>query len=525
MNKLHVLDCTLRDGGYCNEWRFGEQNTKKIVQSLSDAEIDVIECGFLTNTVEYNPDVTKFTDLNQVTQFLPSDRERKKYVVMLNYGEYDVNKIPPREQGMVDGIRVAFHKKDLQASMELCRQLKAKGYIVFVQAMVSLCYTDEEFIRLIHLANEIEPYAFYIVDSFGMMKKKNLLRFFYMIEHNLKDNIWIGFHSHNNMQLAYSNAQALVEVQTNRNLVIDSSVYGMGRGAGNLNTELFIEYLNETTGTKYSLKPLLNVIDEILNRFYERNYWGYSLPNYVSAVHCAHPNYANYWAGKNTLTVEAMDEMFALMPQDKRFEFDKNYAEELYLQYMELGKVSTEREKELKKRIDHSKVLLIASGKSIVEEETKVVNYVKDNDVLVVSVNFEHPQIASDYIFVSNMRRFRELEKSKRSKCIATSNIPANDVCLKTSYFSLLNSYEAIRDNAGMMAIKFLIDQGAKSIILAGFDGYSCDNKDNYAFKEMSLIMEDMKIRAINDSMSKLIQDYKTKTEIISLTKRKYLDI
>ena len=98
---------------------------------------------------------------------------------------------------------------------------------------------------MIQRVNEIEPYAFYMVDSFGMMKGKDLTRLFYLVEHNLKEDIWIGFHSHNNMQLAYSNAQVLVGAHTKHNLVIDSSVYGMGRGAGNLNTELFVEYLNK----------------------------------------------------------------------------------------------------------------------------------------------------------------------------------------------------------------------------------------------------------------------------------------
>ncbi|HFP8864919.1 TPA: 3-hydroxy-3-methylglutaryl-CoA lyase, partial [Enterococcus faecium] len=149
-----------------------------------------------------------------------------------------------------------------------------------------------EFLAVIKNVNQFKPYAFYIVDSFGMMKGKDLTRLFYMIEHNLEKDIQIGFHSHNNMQLAYSNAQKLITVQTNRSLIIDSSVYGMGRGAGNLNTELFVEYLNDNAGKKYQLKPLLYIIDEILNSFYQKSYWGYSLPNYISAVHNAHPNYA-----------------------------------------------------------------------------------------------------------------------------------------------------------------------------------------------------------------------------------------
>lgn len=70
--------------------------------------------------------------------------------------------------------------------------------------------------ELIRSVNEINPYSFYIVDSFGMMKGKDLTRLFYMVEHNLNDNIWIGFHSHNNMQLAFSNAQTLGSIHTIR---------------------------------------------------------------------------------------------------------------------------------------------------------------------------------------------------------------------------------------------------------------------------------------------------------------------
>ena len=105
----------------------------------------------------------------------------------------------------------------------------------------------------------------------------------------------------------------------------------MGRGAGNLNTELFVEYLNDNMGTSYVLKPLLTIIDEILTLFYQQNYWGYSLPNYLSAKHNAHPNYAAYLDSKKTLTVEAMDELFAMMSDDKRSVYDKEYIEALYV--------------------------------------------------------------------------------------------------------------------------------------------------------------------------------------------------
>lgn len=262
--------------------------------------------------------------------------------------------------------------------------------------MVSLSYTDEEFLDLICCVNELEPYAFYIVDSFGMMKRKDLTRLFYLVEHNLNENIKIGFHSHNNMQLAYSNAQSLVDLHSDRELIIDASVYGMGRGAGNLNTELFVQYLNDNADGKYDIKPLLSIIDEILNEFYQRNYWGYSLPNYLSAVHNAHPNYAGYLDDKKTLTVENMNEIFEMMDEDKKVSYDKDYIEELYLRYMATGKSQEEHKTELIENLNGKTVLLIAPGKSSIEEKDRIASFMNE-DVVMVSVNYNYPLVNIDY--------------------------------------------------------------------------------------------------------------------------------
>ena len=525
MNRVHVLDCTLRDGGYCNQWEFGYENTKKIINGLVEANIDIIECGFLTNKVIYNPDVTRFTTVEEITTVIPENQNGKIFVAMMNYGEYNIEDLPEYDGSSIEGIRVAFHKKNLSEALNLCREIKRKGYKVFVQAMVSLNYKDEEFLELIRQVNDIEPYAFYIVDSFGMMKRKDLIRLFYMVEHNLKENIWIGFHSHNNMQLAYSNAQSLVDVQTNRKLIIDASVYGMGRGAGNLNTELFVEFLNENIGTNYELKPLLNIIDEILNEFYQRNYWGYSLPNYLSATHNAHPNYASYLDDKKTLTVEDINEIFGMMDENQKSEFNKSYIEELYLRYMVAGSVQDEHRFELKEKMRGKKVLLIAPGKSSVDEKEKIIEFSNMDDVIAISINFDYQYTETDFIFLSNLRRFRDLDKKKREKCIVTSNIPADNIYLQTKYKDLLNTEETVRDNAGMMAIKFLMEFGVSEVYLAGFDGYSHDVKDNYADSQLQFISKNAVLDAMNKGMSKVLKEFNRKTHISFLTTPRHINI
>lgn len=523
MNKITTLDCTLRDGGYCNQWRFGFRNTKKIIQSLMEAGIDIIECGFLTNRVAFDPDVTKFTTVEEMRPVIPTDKAGRFFVAMMNYGEYNVDELPVCDGTSIDGIRVAFHKKDRREALELCAKIKEKGYLVFVQAMVSLAYSDEEFLGMIRCVNDIKPYAFYIVDSFGMMKKKNLMRLFYMVENNLDENIWIGFHSHNNMQLAYSNAQSLVDARTSRNLIIDVSVYGMGRGAGNLNTELFVEYLNENAGGHYALKPLLNVIDEILNEFYQKNYWGYSLPNYLSAAHNLHPNYAGYLADKNTLTAEAMEEIFSMMNSEKKVSFDKAYAEQMYLQYMAAGKNREEHRRELEEQIQGKKVLLIAPGRSSVEEKEKIVQTAGEADVIVISINFEYSHCDTNFIFLSNLRRFRELEPEKRSKCIVTSNVPADNAYLQTRYYDLLCPIDAVRDNAGMMAIRFLIDLGVREVYLAGFDGYSHEAQENYASQQMVLVTKNAVAEAMNKGMGEMLEKFAKLIDLRFLTTPKHV--
>ncbi len=525
MNKVQVLDCTLRDGGYCNVWRFGYDNSKKITAGLVEAGVEIIECGFITQKYAYDQEVTRFNTVEQVAKIIPRNKEGRIFVSMMNYGEYNIDDLPFYDGSSIDGIRVAFHKKNLTESLKLCRDIKAKGYLVFIQAMVSLSYSDEEFLSLIRSVNEFEPYAFYIVDSFGMMKGKDLTRLFYMVEHNLKDSIWIGFHSHNNMQLAYSNAQRLITVQTNRNLIIDSSIMGMGRGAGNLNTELFVEYLNENAGKKYQIKPLLAIVDKILTRFYELNYWGYSLPNYISASHNAHPNYAGYLDAKKTLTFEDMNNIFDMMDEDKKIAYDKTYIEELYLKYQEKDRVQEAHLSEFSERIKDKTVLIIAPGQSSVLERDKIVKCIKLDDVVTISINYDYDESLTEFIFISNLRRYHDLPIDKKFKSIVTSNIPAVDVYLQVRYKDLLNDKEAVEDNAGLMLIKFLISQGIKKILIAGMDGYSTNPDENYADQKMNFYTEKELAEKKNAGMVAVLREYKKLIDIEMLTTPKYVII
>lgn len=518
MNNIKILDATLRDGGYCNQWNFGLQNIKKIVNGLTQANIDIIECGLLCEGI-FSDDETKYGNIEQIGKIMPDIKGDNIFVCLMNYGEYDVDKLPECDGTSIDGIRVAFHKQDMGKALELCKKIKKKKYKVFVQPMVSLAYSDKEYIRMIEEVNEIEPYAFYIVDSFGRMKRKDIVRLFYLVEHNLNETIMIGFHGHNNLQLAFANAQTLVDINTERLLIIDSCIMGMGRGAGNLNSELLIEYLNDDG--YYDVAPVLKVIDDVISFFHNEKSWGFTLPNYLSAMYNVHPNYATFLSDKNTLSIQKMDELLSLVETNKKTRFDKKYIENLYFKYMERSALNdAAHANEFMSAILGKKVLLIAPGLSSQEEAVEIKAFADHTDVISISINFEYQYYASDYVYVSNMKRYEKLHISDREdRLIVTSNIDTDCAYLCLNYTELLCEIDAVRDNAAVMLIKYLIGIGVCDIYLAGLDGYSYDINKDYA-EGMQLVTERTTLEKMNEGMKIALQKFGEQCHLHFLTRK-----
>ena len=524
MNRISVLDCTLRDGGYCNSWNFGERNIHKIINGLVSANVDIIECGYLTNKVIYSSDSSMFTEMGQLAAFIPKVDTKQMFVAMINFGEYDLENVPDCKSSALDGIRIAFHKKDFREALNYCKTIKEKGYRIFIQPMVTMSYTDQEFIELIEYVNEIAPYAFYIVDSFGTMKKSVLMHYLDLVRKNLLETVAIGFHSHNNFQSAFSNAMCLLEEKLAHELIIDAAVYGMGRGAGNLNSELFLNELNvEVGGADYSIKPLLQIMDEVLNRFYEEKPWGYSLPNYLSEAHMIHPNYALFLCEKNTLTIGAIDDIFAMLDPDRAVEFDLAYIEKIYEKYMSKGKSNNEHMEDFRRALEGRKVLLIAPGKTAASQYSKIMTFIEENLPITVSINHEYEKMTTDYIFTANMRRFRELPVGSYGKTLVTTNIKADEVYMCLDYYSLVNSSKRVRDNAGLMAVKLMINMGCEEIWLAGFDGYDYVTKENYENRDMELVMSNEQIDDLNDGIEQVLKEFSDNICIHFVTDSKFV--
>ncbi len=327
-NNIKILDCTLRDGGYANEWFFGEKNIKIILQNLISSNVDIIECGFLKPII-YNSNQTLFSCIEDLKHQLPPNSTNKKFTLMINFGEVNIEDISDCKDHNI-AFRIVFKKAEITDALEYCHKLKKKGYTIFINPMHTNLYSIDELKALAYEMNKIAPSAFTITDTTGSMSEKEALTIFESINKNLSSDISLCFHSHNNLQLSFSNAKTIINACKNRNLIIDSTVFGMGRGAGNLCTELIMQYLNDNFNKNYNILPIIKIIDTQISPIYPHTPWGYSIQYYLSAINHCHPNYAKFLSEKKEISLEAIDMLLKKIPDENKSIFDKELIDRIY---------------------------------------------------------------------------------------------------------------------------------------------------------------------------------------------------
>ena len=275
---IKVLDCTLRDGAYVVDSYFGIEHIKRIIENLADAGVEIIECGWLKNgihkegTVFYNtPEDFKFK------------KTGAKYALMFDYGKYDINNLS-QNSGIIDIIRIAFNKTNFSEIESTVESVQNKGYEVFLQPSNTIEYTDDEIKKLCEIANLSKVAAIYIVDSFGSMFPKDLDRVCSLYREFLIPEIQIGFHSHNSIQLSFALSIQFID-RMKRDIIVDSSLCGIGRGAGNTKTELLLEYLKT-----YNTEPLWNTIKKDILPLYKDYSWEYTPEKALKGLRGLHPN-------------------------------------------------------------------------------------------------------------------------------------------------------------------------------------------------------------------------------------------
>ena len=277
---ISYLDCTIRDGGYTNDWKFDDKFITEYITIMDTIGIDYVEIGFVNKTTDDRYGTPHKITKEYANLFI---NHSFRICAMGNYGDIDIDSL---KIGLpLDMVRVAFHKKNCKPAIQKCIEIKKLGYKVSANIMAITNYSDHEILELIKLINESEVDVLCIADSFGSMSHHDLLHIVNILESSIIYSS-IGIHLHNNMNNAFSNYTCVKSAVTDRNYIFDSTLFGIGRGAGNLQTELiFHRQLSHDI-----LCNLILFIDEYI-RHDKKCLWGYDLDYLYSGLYNVHPNY------------------------------------------------------------------------------------------------------------------------------------------------------------------------------------------------------------------------------------------
>ena len=312
MNSIKVLDVTLRDGGYVNNWEFGFEESKRIVELVNKSGVDYVEVGFIGDYINQEGRVC-FDTMDALSKvFVPSPA---KMCAMTYVDEYPVEKIPARSENTVDMVRIIVYKRNFDEGLEYTKRLIEKGYETCIQLARTDQFALSEIGGYVKRFTDIHPTGVYLVDSFGTYDTRKMLDYAKEFDENLGEGILFGFHAHNNMQQAFTNVTTLCEHPWKHQLMLDASVLGMGRGAGNLNLEMILNYLNSTFNKQYDLEPIIEVADKYIDKFSKQFEWGYSIPYFLCALNGCNHRFVHYLLEKNVDFTE-MSKIFQQMKKD-----------------------------------------------------------------------------------------------------------------------------------------------------------------------------------------------------------------
>lgn len=483
--QIRVLDCTLRDGGFVNDFNFGRKVIRNIFTRLSNAQMDIIEIGYLYDKKKYDANFTRYWHTESINELLVDKKSDAMVVAITDFGNCALEHIQDAKETILDGIRLTFKKSEIDAAMEYAQKLKEKGYVVFAQPVSVTTYSDREMLDLIDKINELAPYAVSIVDTYGLMHQGKVLHYFHLLDNNLNPDIVIGFHSHNNFQMAYANCIELIKEPTRRDLILDASCYGMGKSAGNTCTELLCMYLNVSENKEYKISEILEVIDSHIIPIYNETPWGYCYEHYIAARSKVHHNYVTYLEKKQTLSAQSELDILNDIPAKDKLNYNEQLIENLYLKYQDKQINDETSYTRLTDEISGRKVILLGPGASIKNQLTKVNDFISCEKPFVISINNALSGYPIDLAFIANSKRYDQLFDTlskKKLPVAATSNIAPLDkeFDYMFNYAKLIDLTSSVKDISLLMCLKVLQGCGIKEVYLAGFDGFSSVDPNFY---------------------------------------------
>jgi len=517
---IQILDCTLRDGAYIVDSDFGTPAIKGIIKKMQDARIDIIECGWLKNTPHKTG--TSFYHVPQdMEQYLVGKKSHAVYTAMIDWDRYDLNILPEYDGKSIDAIRVVFPQAKFREGIALGKIIKEKGYKLYFQAANTLGYSNAELEELAEEVNKAKPVALSIVDTFGAMFWEDLERIVTVLDQKLHKDIKLGFHSHNNQQLSFALSMQFTEklYSSDRDIIVDSSLCGMGRGAGNTTTELLANFLNRKYKGNYDMNIIMDAIDMYMGYFISNYKWGYSTPYLISGMYCAHVNNIAYLTKNHRTNAKDMRIIIESLSEDDRKKYDYDLLEQKYLDYQNKIVDDENTLADLRKTMQDRKILLLSPGRTIIDQKEAVMKYIQKYHPVIIGINAISSDYQYDYLFFSNKIRYHYAKEiyaelfEKNQKIVVSSIKTEPDPTEHIVNFNLLvkRGWEHF-DNSVIMCLRLLNKLHIPQVALAGFDGFSREYSKSYFDVSLPSLNPEDNWDELNVEIKDMFQDFRETT-------------
>jgi len=543
---VKILDCTIRDGGYLNNWHFDFKLVRELYRAHSKSGIDFFEVGFRSTEKYFDPKKYgpwRFTPeslLSKVVEGISG----APISLMVDFGKTDIEDIPYREDSLVTMYRVAVHVDQILNAIDYCDAISKKGYISSIQLMGIVRYSDEDFIQILKPLRDSQITYIYFADSYGSLLPSDIKYFYDRLSITGKK---LGFHPHNNLQLAFANTLEAIKSGID---IVDGSTYGMGRGAGNLPIEILLSHLeHKAQMDQYNTLAVLDVIDRYMLDLHKKLRWGYDLPYMLSGMFEVHPYYSKTMVDYREYSMEDIVRALETVKSIKPIGFEKELLDSIIqsgfigsndsLEEPETGTASVPDQvlNELKpvsyinRHVDKD-FLVLANGPTLKTYKDKIDSFIKQYEPIVIGANFIGYLFVPDYHAFSNKKRFTNYVDTvnPQSKILLSSSFSKDFI--KKHYsreFEFIQHFPGLRKSfnivdgvitsncrtVSILSVVVAIVMGAKRIFIAGMDGYkqveSFTGNFHHFYKEVGETTDFeilMERHNWNEILLKQIEDY-----------------
>jgi 4-hydroxy 2-oxovalerate aldolase len=524
---INHIDCTLRDGGYYNNWDFSLDLANDYLQAMSAIGVDYVELGLRTFDIAkiYKGPFAYTSDLLIRTLRVPKEI---KIGVMVNASDIVNHPLGAqksvkllfdnKENSPVTLVRFACHLHEFETTLEACSWLKSIGYTVGINLMQAYGVPSEDLYKLAKAASLDAVDVLYFADSLGSMSQENCVQMISILREHWKGDL--GIHTHNNMGKALQNTMAALDAGVSW---VDSTVTGMGRGAGNAQTELLAIELEPKRRKSINIVPLLNLINRYFTHLKNKYSWGMNAYYYYAGIYGIHPSYIQEMLGDSRYDSDDLISVIQYLKEKGGEKFKKenlNNARNFFYHDSPRGNWNPST------KISSNEILILGAGPSVKNHKIALENYILKAKPIVLALN-THSYIDSTLLdyriachpirLLSDCKLYCEFSQPLITPLsmlpdqirLALSNTKVMDFGLEISENEFLFEKFFCKIPSPLViayALAVATSGGARRILLAGFDGYGAEDPRT---KEMECLFS-------------LYISHPASLEIFSITPTKY---